>query len=50
SSGAGFYLLVARKLVVGLRPLRQSKREPRGQLVRNLPSLLAETADAWISG
>ncbi|AHL16590.1 hypothetical protein T226_17825 [Pseudomonas aeruginosa LESlike4] len=31
--GAGFYLLVARKLVVGLRPLRQSKREPRGQLV-----------------
>ncbi|MNF00389.1 hypothetical protein D3C80_1992130 [compost metagenome] len=32
-SGAGFYLLVARKLVVGLRPLRQSKREPRGQLV-----------------
>ncbi|MCL3028047.1 hypothetical protein L6P87_31915, partial [Klebsiella pneumoniae] len=33
SSGAGFYLLVARKLVVGLRPLRQSKREPRGQLV-----------------
>lgn len=25
--------VVARKLVVGLRPLRQSKREPRGQLV-----------------
>lgn len=32
-SGAGFYLLVARKLVVGLRPLRQPRREPRGQLV-----------------
>lgn len=32
-SGAGFYLLVARKLVVGLRPLRQVRREPRGQLV-----------------
>ncbi|KAF1052656.1 MAG: hypothetical protein GAK43_01821 [Stenotrophomonas maltophilia] len=32
-SGAGFYLLVARKLVMGLRPLQQSKREPRGQLI-----------------
>ena len=29
----GFYLLVARKLVVGLRPLRQARREARGQLV-----------------
>jgi hypothetical protein len=32
-TGAGFYLLVARKLVVGLRPLRQARREARGQLV-----------------
>jgi SAM-dependent methyltransferase len=31
--GAGFYLLVARKLVVGLRPLRQARREPMGKLV-----------------
>lgn len=31
--GAGFYLLVARKLVVGLRPLRQSRREPMGKLL-----------------
>jgi len=31
--GAGFYLLVARKLVVGLRPLRQARREPVGKLV-----------------
>ena len=31
--GAGFYLLVARKLVVGLRPLRQVRREPMGKLV-----------------
>lgn len=30
---AGFYILVARKLVVGLRPLRPSRREPRGKLV-----------------
>ncbi|CDF83347.1 hypothetical protein PKB_2000 [Pseudomonas knackmussii B13] len=32
-TGAGFYLLVARKLVVGLRPVRQPRREARGQLV-----------------
>lgn len=30
---AGFYILVARKLVVGLRPLRPSRREPMGKLV-----------------
>ncbi|MDT4833264.1 hypothetical protein FQZ97_668590 [compost metagenome] len=33
SPGGGFYLLVARKLVIGLRPLRQSRREPMGKLV-----------------
>ncbi|MBU2324649.1 MAG: SAM-dependent methyltransferase, partial [Gammaproteobacteria bacterium] len=33
SPGGGFYLLVARKLVVGLRPLRQTRREPMGKLV-----------------
>ncbi|AEF22226.1 class I SAM-dependent methyltransferase [Pseudomonas fulva] len=33
SPGGGFYVLVARKLVVGLRPLRQSRREPMGKLV-----------------
>ena len=31
--GAGFYVLVARKLMVGLRPLRPPRREPRGQLL-----------------
>lgn len=31
--GGGFYLLVARKLVVGLRPLPQHRREPIGKLV-----------------
>ena len=31
--GAGFYLLVARKLVVGLRPLPQTRREPVGKLL-----------------
>ncbi len=30
---AGFYLLVARKLVIGLRPLRQAQRVPVGKLV-----------------
>lgn len=30
---AGFYVLVARKLVVGLRPVRQNRREPMGQLL-----------------
>lgn len=29
----GFYILVARKLMVGLRPLRQSRRERMGQLL-----------------
>ena len=33
SPGGGFYLLVARKLVSGMRPIRQSRREPRGVLV-----------------
>ncbi len=33
SPGGGFYLLVARKLVVGLRPLRQARRAPMGKLV-----------------
>ncbi|MEE4462400.1 SAM-dependent methyltransferase, partial [Azotobacter chroococcum] len=31
--GGGFYLLVVRKLVVGLRPLPQSRREPIGKLL-----------------
>lgn len=31
--GGGFYILVARKLVVGLRPLRMPKREPMGKLL-----------------
>ncbi|HSC84419.1 MAG TPA: methyltransferase domain-containing protein [Pseudomonas sp.] len=31
--GAGFYLLVARKLVVGLRPLRPVQRAPMGKLL-----------------
>ncbi len=31
--GGGFYLLVARKLVVGLRPLRQPSRQKVGQLL-----------------
>ncbi|QLF91912.1 SAM-dependent methyltransferase [Pseudomonas sp. ABC1] len=29
----GFYLLLARKMTVGLRPLRQARREPMGQLL-----------------
>ncbi|WP_166359452.1 class I SAM-dependent methyltransferase [Pseudomonas akapageensis] len=33
SAGGGFYILVARKLVVGLRPLRQPRREPMGKLL-----------------
>lgn len=33
SAGGGFYVLVARKLVVGLRPLRQARREPMGKLL-----------------
>ena len=33
SPGGGFYLLVARKLVVGLRPLRKTQRAPMGKLV-----------------
>jgi len=32
-SGGGFYLLVARKIVVGLRPVRQERREPMGKLI-----------------
>ena len=32
-SGGGFYLLVARKIVVGLRPVQQVRREPIGKLV-----------------
>ena len=32
-SGGGFYLLVARKIAVGLRPVRQARREPLGKLV-----------------
>ena len=31
--GGGFYVLVARKLVVGLRPLRLARREPMGKLL-----------------
>lgn len=37
--GGGFYILVARKLVVGLRPLRPPRREPMGKL---LPMPLAK--------
>ena len=33
SMGGGVYLLVARKMVVGLRPLRQQRREPMGKLI-----------------
>ncbi|MNM45374.1 hypothetical protein D3C81_562960 [compost metagenome] len=33
STGGGVYLLVARKMVVGLRPLRQVRREPMGKLL-----------------
>ena len=33
SPGGGFYLLVARKLVIGLRPLRKTQRAPMGKLV-----------------
>ncbi|WP_172149805.1 MULTISPECIES: methyltransferase domain-containing protein [Pseudomonas] len=33
SPGGGFYLLVARKLVIGLRPSRQTQRVPMGKLV-----------------
>lgn len=33
SPGGGLYLLVARKMVVGLRPVRQPRREPLGKLV-----------------
>lgn len=32
-AGGGVYLLVARKMVVGLRPLRQARREPMGKLL-----------------
>ncbi len=38
-AGGGVYLLVARKMVVGLRPLRQVRREPMGKL---LPMPLAK--------
>lgn len=31
--GAGFYVLIARKMVVGLRPLPQGRREPMGKLI-----------------
>src|SRR3990167_6348418 len=33
SPGGGFYLLVARKLVIGLRPSRQTQRVSMGKLV-----------------
>jgi SAM-dependent methyltransferase len=33
SPGGGFYLLVARKIVVGLRPVRPVRREPMGKLL-----------------
>ncbi|WQG58123.1 methyltransferase domain-containing protein [Pseudomonas sp. RTB3] len=33
SPGGGFYLLVARKIVVGLRPVRQVRRETMGKLL-----------------
>ena len=33
SAGGGVYVLVARKMVVGLRPLRPARREPMGKLL-----------------
>ncbi|MFA7895472.1 class I SAM-dependent methyltransferase [Pseudomonas putida] len=33
SAGGGVYVLVARKMVVGLRPLRPQRREPMGKLL-----------------
>jgi SAM-dependent methyltransferase len=32
-AGGGVYVLVARKMVVGLRPLREARREPMGKLL-----------------
>jgi hypothetical protein len=32
-AGGGVYILVARKMVVGLRPLREARREPMGKLL-----------------
>ena len=32
-AGGGFYVLVARKMVVGLRPVNPSRREPMGKLI-----------------
>ena len=32
-AGGGFYVLVARKMVVGLRPVNPLRREPMGKLV-----------------
>ena len=32
-AGGGFYILVARKMVVGLRPVNQIRREPMGKLI-----------------
>ncbi|MNO02996.1 hypothetical protein D3C81_2235810 [compost metagenome] len=46
SSGGGVYLLVARKMVVGLRPLRQERREPMGKL---LPLPLAKVNRTAVS-
>jgi SAM-dependent methyltransferase len=33
SPGGGFYIIIARKLVVGLRPLKELRREPMGKLI-----------------
>ena len=46
SAGGGVYLLVARKMVVGLRPLRPERREPMGKL---LPLPLAKVNRAAAS-
>ena len=32
-AGGGFYVLVARKMVVGLRPVNPLRREPMGKLI-----------------
>jgi hypothetical protein len=32
-AGGGFYVLVARKMVVGLRPVQPLRREPKGKLI-----------------
>ena len=42
----GFYLLVARKLMIGLRPLRQERRERMGKLLLPMPVAKISRRDA----